>query len=316
MADALLGAIGDILGDAATPAITAAWGEAYWFLAELLIGREAAIYRDLAGRPGGWNGWRDFVVESVTEESSLIRSFVLVPADGGPVAAHKPGQYLGFNLDLPGVGTLRRTYSISCAPSPRAYRITVKREGAPGVPAGQASNWLHDHAGPGAMLKVAPPTGDFFLDIATDKPVILVSGGVGLTPMVSMLETIAAERPDLPTWYVHGTQDGDVHAMRDRVLQLAEQAPGVRLQTFYAKPRPTDRQGRDYNDAGLVSAGWLARHTPAADATYFLCGPKPFLRALVSGLAREGVPADRVRYEFFGPADEDPGRTAQDTRAA
>ena len=304
VANALLGAIGDVLGDAATPAIAGAWGEAYWFLAELLIGREAAIYRDLAAQPGGWNGWRDFVIESATQESAVIRSFVLVPVDGGPVAAHKPGQYLGFNLDLPGIGRLRRNYSISCAPSSRAYRISVKRETSAGLPPGQASNWLHDHAVPGTVLKLAPPAGDFFLDAAATGPVVLVSGGVGLTPMVSMLETIAAQRPDRPTWYVHAAQDGRVHAMRDRVAKLSEAAAGIRLHTFYAEPLATDRKGQDYDEAGLVSAGWLAGNTPIAEATYYVCGPKPFLRAVVGGLAREGVPADRVRYEFFGPADD------------
>ncbi len=105
VAGALLGAIGDVLGDAATAEICAAWGEAYWFLAEVLIGREAAIYRDLASGTGGWNGWRDFVVESVTPESETIRSFVLVPADGGPVLRHRPGQYLGFLFDVPGTAS-------------------------------------------------------------------------------------------------------------------------------------------------------------------------------------------------------------------
>src|SRR3954469_22625386 len=103
VADALLGAIGDVLGAAATPEICAAWGEAYWFLAELLIGREATIYRELAAEPGGWNGWRDFVVERIVDESSIIRSFTLAPADGGSVVRHKPGQYLGFALDLLGI---------------------------------------------------------------------------------------------------------------------------------------------------------------------------------------------------------------------
>ena len=304
VANALLGAIGDILGDAATPEIVAAWGEAYWFLAELLIGREAEVYRELAAQPGGWNGWRDFVVESVTEESTIIRSFVLVPADGRPVLQHKPGQYLGFDLDLPEVGRLRRNYSISCAPNARAYRITVKRETSPGLPPGQASNWLHDHAVPGTVLRLAPPAGDFFLDTATANPVVLVSGGVGLTPMISMLETIAGWRPDLPTWYVHAAQDGKVHAMRDQVRALSEQVSGIRLHTFYAEPGTTDQQGLDYQDSGCVSADWLARNTPIAEATYYVCGPKPFLRAIVGGLTRKGVPADRIRYEFFGPADE------------
>jgi nitric oxide dioxygenase len=196
VADALLGAIGDVLGEAATPEICAAWGEAYWFLAELLIGREATIYRDLSAQPGGWNGWRDFVVESVTRESEMIRSFVLAPVDGGPVLRHQPGQYLGFLFNLPGHGVLKRNYSISCAPNDRAYRITVKREGRADEPAGIVSNWLHDHARYGTVLRAAPPAGDFFLDQTSNAPVVLVSGGVGLTPMMSMLETITAATPE------------------------------------------------------------------------------------------------------------------------
>ena len=304
VADALLGAIADVLGAAATPEIAAAWGEAYWFLAEILIGREAAIYRAQAASPGGWNGWRDFRVESVADESETIRSFVLVPVDGGPVLRHVPGQYLGFLIDLPGRGVLKRNYSISCAPNAGAYRITVKREGRPGLPAGIVSNWLHDEAGPGTVLKVAAPAGDFVLDGAADAPVVLVSGGVGLTPMMSMLEAIAAETPARPVWYVHGALNGRVHALRARARALAAAHANIRLQTFYAEPEAGDRPGTDYDAPGLITADWLMRHTPHAAATYYLCGPKPFLAALANGLLRAGVPMERVRYEFFGPADE------------
>ncbi len=303
VAKALLGAIGDVLGAAATPEICAAWGEAYWFLAELLIGREAAIYRDLAARPGGWNGWRDLVVEGVTEESETIRSFVLVPADGGPIARHEPGQYLGFLFDLPGHGVLKRNYSISCAPNDRAYRITVKREERPGTPAGLVSHWLHRQAGPGTVLKAAPPAGDFFLDRDSQAPVVLVSGGVGLTPMVSMLETLVAETPERETWFVHGALNGRVHAMRQHVRALVAGSDNRHLHTVYAAPEAGDRPGEDYDAQGLITADWLVQAVPAA-ATYYLCGPKPFLASLVNGLHRRGVPAERIRFEFFGPADE------------
>ena len=304
VADALLAAIGDVLGDAATAEICAAWGEAYWFLAEVLIGREATIYRDLAAKPGGWNGWRDFKVESVSDESAIIRSFVLVPADGGPVLRHEPGQYLGFLLDLPGHGVLKRTDAISWAPTDRTYRITVKREAHPGQPAGTVSNWLHDHAGPGTVLRAAPPAGDFFLDQATDAPVVLVSGGVGLTPMISMLETIAATAPERPTWYVHGAQNERTHAMRDRVQRLVAGNGNLRAQTFHAEPEAQERAGEHYDVAGLITPDWLVAQTPHQAATFYLCGPKPFLSALVNGLMRRGVPAERIRFEFFGPADE------------
>ncbi|KMO29999.1 NO-inducible flavohemoprotein [Methylobacterium aquaticum] len=303
VADALLGAIRDVLGEAATPEIGAAWGEAYWFLADILIDREAAIYHDHEAQPGGWTGWRDVRIESVTIESETIRSFVLVPVDGGPVLRHLPGQSLGIRFDLPGEGVPTRNYSVSCAPNDRSYRITVKREATPGRPAGLVSSWLHDAAHPGMVLPIAAPAGDFVLDRASSAPVVLVSGGVGLTPMMSMLETLHAEAPERPTWYVHGALNGRVHAMAARARQFAAERPALRLHTVYEAPEATDRLGVDHDAIGRITPEWLVAHTPAAEATYYLCGPKPFLASLVHGLARLGVPAERIRYEFFGPAD-------------
>lgn len=304
VADALLGAIKDVLGTAANDKILAAWGEAYWFLAEILIGREATVYRELASRPGGWNGWREFLVQSVRDESSIIRSFTLTPADGGKVVRHKPGQYLGFALDLPRIGRLRRHYSISSGPADDAYRITVKREAAPGSSPGRASNWLHDHALPGTLLHVSPPAGDFFLDPMDPGPVVLVSGGVGLTPMLSMVEAIVRAGSAKPIWWIHGAMDGRVHAMRDHVRALRAKAQAMTVATFYAQPLERDVQGRDFEHRGLITGAWLAANTPLSDATYYLCGPRPFLRSLVSGLGQAGVEASRIRYEFFGPAEE------------
>lgn len=304
VAEALLGAVKDVLGEAATAEVLDAWGEAYWFLADLLMAREAALYARLAAGPGGWNGWRDFVVESTTPESEIIRSFVLVPTDGRGVIRHRPGQYLTFALEVPDAGLLKRNYSISSAPNGRSYRISVKREARPGVPPGLASNWLHDHAGPGTVLKVAPPTGEFFLDEKGDSPVVLLSGGVGLTPLMSMLETIVHSGSGRPTWYIHGAENGRVHAMGGHARQLASQAPNITVRTFYHIPDARDTPGRDYDERGLITADWLARHTPTQDTVYYICGPRPFLRAMIGGLARTGVPLDHLRYEFFGPADE------------
>lgn len=304
VAQALLGAIQDVLGGAATPEICAAWGEAYWFLAELLIGREAAIYCDVASQPGGWNGWRDFIVETVADESEIIRSFVLRPADGKAVMRHRPGQYLGFLFDVPGYGALKRNYSISCGPNDQTYRITVKREATPGIPPGLVSNWLHDQVALGTVIKVTPPAGDFFLDHSHTAPVVLVSGGVGLTPMMSMLEAISATTPERPTWHIHGALNGRVHAMAARMRQLTAQAKGIRTHIFYAAPEAGDLHGEHYDETGLINAEWLAHHTPLSEATYFLCGPKPFLRSLVNGLAAKGLPNSRIRYEFFGPTED------------
>jgi nitric oxide dioxygenase len=304
VAEALLGAIKDVLGDAATDEVQQAWGEAYWFLADLLTAREANLYARLAAAPGGWNGWRDFRVESTKPESEIIRSFILVPVDGRQVMRHRPGQYLTFALNIPGTGLLKRNYSISSGPDDRAYRISVKREAYPGLPAGLASNWLHDHAGPGTVLKAAPPAGEFFLNEKEDNPVVLLSGGVGLTPVLSMLEQIVHSGSDRPTWYIHGAENGRVHAMREHVRELASRAPNVTVRTLYNVPEPRDEPGRHYDQRGLISAEWLARNTPIDEAVYYLCGPRPFLRAMVGGLARNGAQLRNIRYEFFGPADE------------
>lgn len=304
VATALLGAIKDVLGDAATEEVLEAWGEAYWFLADLLMARESNIYARLAAAPGGWNGWRDFTVEGTMPESEVIRSFVLVPTDGRAVMRHRPGQYLTFALNVPGAGHLKRNYSISSGPNDRSYRISVKREAMPGVPPGLASNWLHDHARPGTVLKVAPPAGEFFLDEKDDGPVVLLSGGVGLTPMMSMLETIAWSGRERPTWYIHGAENGRLHAMGEHARELASQARNITVRTFYNVPDPGDLLGRHYDERGLVTTDWLARNTPIQEAAYYLCGPRPFLRAMVGGLARTGVPLGQIRYEFFGPADE------------
>jgi nitric oxide dioxygenase len=299
VAEALLGAIKQVLGDAATDEILAAWGEAYWFLANILIAREDHIYRDLAAAEGGWNGWRSFAIEEVRRESAIITSFLLRPIDGRPVVQHKPGQYLTFWLEIPGHAPLKRNYSISSAPNGETYRITVKRE-----PQGLASNWLHDHGVAGTVLKVAPPAGEFFLAERPERPVVLLSGGVGLTPMVAMLETIVAKHPDVPVHYAHGTLDGSTHAMGDHVRALAEGRPDVRLTTFYQQPRSEDVVGRDFDRAGLIDEAWIRAETPIDDADYFICGPRPMLRNLITALSMSGLPADRIHYEFFGPADE------------
>ncbi|MDT3381332.1 NO-inducible flavohemoprotein [Labrys neptuniae] len=299
VADALLGAIKAVLGDAATDEILAAWGEAYWFLAHILIAREERIYAEQKETIGGWNGWRDFRVEDVVRESSVIKSFVLRPVDDKGVMPHKPGQYLTFWFDIPGHPPIKRNYSISAAANGQTYRISVKRE-----PHGLASGWLHDHAAAGTILKVAAPAGEFFLADRPERPVVLLSGGVGLTPMVAMLEALVATGSSVPVHYIHGTHNRQTHAMREHVRALASRGKAVRVTDFHQTPLADETAGRDYDLAGLITDGWLIANTPASEADYYICGPRPFLRAAVSALSLAGVRSDRIHYEFFGPADE------------
>ena len=295
VADALLGAIGDVLGDAATDDVMAAWGEAYWALANILMAREKVLYDDSAQMPGGWTGWRDFVVEDRKKESDVITSFLLRPADGGPVAAHLPGQYLTFLIERPGEVSQRRNYSISTASNGEGYRISVKRE-----PGGVVSGWLHDSVMPGTKLKVAPPAGEFVLPEKLSRPVVLLSGGVGLTPMVAMFEALASHSSPTAIHYIHGALDGSVHAMGEHVRELAKQT-GANVDIFYERPRPEDE---GYEGTGQISLDWLVEKTPTHEADYFICGPKAFLKKFVTGLEMAGVAQDRIHYEYFGPADD------------
>ena len=301
VASALLGAIREVLGEQATPEILEAWGQAFWFLADILQTREKTIRNDIATAMGGWTGWRQLRVTSKTAESSVITSFVLTPVDGGAVMAHKPGQYLTIRLDNPDFPGLKRNYSISCAPNAMHYRISVKREDA-----GQGgSRYLHEAVEVGAIIEATPPAGEFFLPEKPERPVLLVSGGVGLTPMVSMVETIAARHPALETHYIHGALNSATHAMDRHVRGLAQQHGRISVATFYSAPAANDKAGDTHDHDGVITAEWLSHNTPLQDADIYVCGPKPFLRHIIGDLARAGVAKDRIHFEFFGPADED-----------
>ena len=152
------------------------------------------MYQQAANEAGGWSGYRNFVIDRKLEESSVITSFYLVPQDGGEISAYQPGQYITLRVKPEGEAYYHnRHYSLSSAPGQPYYRITVKREDElEGKPAGVVSTWSHHHAEVGTVLEVTAPAGSFTLDTDSDLPLVLISGGVGLTPMVAMLETVFA----------------------------------------------------------------------------------------------------------------------------
>ena len=175
----------------------------------------------------------------------------------------------------------------------------MKRE-----PYGLASGWLHEEAKAGTVLKVAAPAGEFFLAERQERPVVLLSGGVGLTPMVAMLEALVERDSDVPVHYIHGTHDRETHAMRGHIRLLAENNRAVQIVDFHQTPLADEVQGLDYDEAGIITDEWLVANTPVTAADYYICGPRPFLRHAVSTLSLAGVPSERIHYEFFGPADE------------
>jgi nitric oxide dioxygenase len=300
VAKSLLAAIREVLGEAVSEELIDAWGEAYWFLADTLIEREEQIRAELEKRAGGWNGWREFRVAEKIKESDVVTSFVLRPVDGQGVALHRAGQYLTFDLSLPDGSKMKRNYSISSGPNQDFYRISVKRE----ENGKGASRYLHDHVAVGTVLKVTPPAGDFYLPEEPTSEMVLLSGGVGLTPMVSMLEAIAGDYPDVEAHFVHGAMNSSTHAMDKHVRSLAQRHGRVSVSTFYSEPAARDVAGFSHDEDGFITRGWLEANTPIDTANFYICGPKPFLRSMVSDLRALGVSSDRIHYEFFGPADE------------
>ena len=297
----LLAAIKEVLGEAATTDIIDAWAEAYQELADIFIQAEARLYEEAAARPGGWRGWRNFVVSHKRPESEVITSFFLEPEDGLPIADFKPGQYISMVIDVPRLGLQQvRQYSLSNAPNGRWYRISVKREsGDTEHSAGYVSNLLHDLVNTGDVVRIAPPFGDFHVDMEATTPVVLISGGVGLTPLVSMLKAVL-KNTDREVVFVHGARNSSVHAMKDRLKGAADTNPRLTSIVFYDAPLETDVPGYDHDHVGLVDLRRIPQAVLKPDADYYICGPLPFMRMQVATLKDMGVDEARLHYEVFG----------------
>ncbi len=242
-------------------------------------------------------GLRSLRVVAKRRESEEVTSFEFAPRDGGPLPAFCAGQYLPLELDVPERSApVARTYSLSGPPDGQGYRISVKRE-----PHGLASGHLHDRVEVGDVLRAGTPRGDFTLSRAGDRPVALVSAGVGVTPMVSMLHALVQRAVERPVWFVHGARDGRHHALAEEVRQLAASADAVRLHVRYSRPRRDDVPGRDHHGVGRVDAALLEQLVPGLDADWFLCGPIAFMASLQRGLEERGVDPERIHTESFGP---------------
>jgi len=228
-------------------------------------------------------------------ESEDVVSFVFASRDGGPLADFEPGQHLPIELEPPNAEPLRRTYSLSNGPGGERYRISVKRE-----PRGAASRYLHDSVEVGAFVNARVPAGDFVLDHG-ESPVVLVSAGIGVTPMLSMLHVLVARGEERPVWFVHGARGGRHHALADEARDLAARSDKVDLHIAYSRPGEEDREGHDYHSEGRVDGELLASLVPDLDAEFYLCGPTAFMAAVQTDLEQRGVSPDRIHSESFGP---------------
>lgn len=285
----LLSAIKEVLDDAATDDIIQAWGEAYGVIADVFIQVEKDMYNEAATQTNGWDGFKDFTIVNKVEESDVITSFYLKPADGSDLPSFKPGQYITIRLSIPGETYLfNRQYSLSQSPGQDTYRISVKKENEMN-PNGKVSVYLHEAIQIGDTIEVTAPAGDFFLDVESIRPVTLISGGVGVTPMMSMLETISKTTPTRPVAFLHGARNKALHAFDEDVRKLMSTMEDTTMLTLYS------------DENRMLTKELLAENVlPTSDI--YVCGPVPFMKAMINTLYELGFAADRVHFEFFGPA--------------
>ena len=299
----LLSAIRQVLGEAASDAVLDAWGAAYGLLAQIMIGREAELYA--TGTAAGWTGYKTCVVVKKERESDSMVSLSLTAADGTPLPAFRPGQYVGVKLRVPGQTIDHvRQYSLSTAPGGRFYRISVRRERGTGgnAPDGLVSNYLHDGIREGDTLALHAPLGDFALDETSDRPVVLLSAGSGITPTISMLEHLVGPAGGArPVRFMHATTARAHHAFGDHVRRLARQRPGIEVAIFYETVTADDVPGLHHDLAGRITEAALAARLPQKPCDVYICGPLGFMTAIGQILDRLGVPAAQRHSEVFVP---------------
>ena len=274
-----------------------AWGKAYGVLAGVFIQREADIYKESAEKSGGWSGTRAFRIKQKRAQSELITSFVLEPVDGQPVADFNAGQYLAVYVRSALLENQEiRQYSLTQAPNGKTYRIAVKREDK-----GQVSNFLHNQTQEGDVVHLAAPHGDFFLDVTPQTPVALISAGVGQTPMLGMLNVLAANQHQASIHWLHAAENGRVHAFADEVKSLESSLPQLQSHVWYNLPQADDLPGEQYQSQGLMDLSQLKSQLADPATEFYLCGPVGFMQFAAQQLVALGVAVDHIHYECFGP---------------
>ncbi|MFP2768490.1 NO-inducible flavohemoprotein [Oceanisphaera sp. KMM 10153] len=293
----LLETIKELAPDAATPEVIDAWAQAYGALAGIFIGREEQLYQQSEQKDGGWRGLRSFMVKEKRVESEQIVSFLLAPADGGAVADYLPGQYLNLHLSSPELEHKEyRQYSLCQAANGREYRIAVKRE-----PGGVASNFMHDRVQVGDQLQALPPAGDFFMEVKAETPVVLISGGVGQTPMRAMLDQLLTLGHQADIHWLHACDNRAQHAFRDDMQQRRQAHANLNTHVWYRTPAENDQPAEDYHAEGLMDLSQVKDTITLDGAHYYFCGPLPFMAMIKETLSGWGIGDDRLHYEVFGP---------------
>lgn len=283
----LLRAIKEVLGDAATDEIIEAWGQAYGVIADVFIQEEEALYVAAETQEGGFRGFKNFKVVKKVAENALITSFYLKPADGAPLPAYVPGQYITVHVVDPNEEYIaNRQYSLSKSFDGESYRISVKRD-AKNSPVGKASNYLHDHVQEGDELAISVPAGTFVYE-ETTKPVTFIAGGVGITPLLSMYDNAAATNP-AAVKMIHSATHLNEHAFETELTNKALAKENVKYVQY-----ASDSQG-------ILTKEYLGQQVDLTGDVY-VCGPVGFMQSVINELTELGMNRDQIHYEFFGPA--------------
>lgn len=288
----LIAAVGEVLGDAVTPEIAAAWSEVYWLFALQLVAEEARLYQEADVDPD--RPTRPYRVVRRIEETADVITLVLEPADGAPLPAIAPGQYVSVFINLPNGDRQPRQYTVSSTAVRTRLQITVRRvRGTGGAPDGRVSGHLHDQLQIGDVIDVSAPAGDFVLT-PTESPILLATAGAGITTVLPIVEQIARTQPQRPVIVAHADRRAQDHALREVVLHLGREIDDFTSYAWYESVDEGDtRSRRGYMDLSDIPL--------PDDIQVFTCGPLPFMRHVRSTLLARGVPATRIRYEVFGP---------------
>jgi nitric oxide dioxygenase len=290
----LMAAVAEVLGDAVTPEVAQAWDEVYWLFAAQLIAEEARLYTRAGVDPT--QPWRRYVLVERVDEGTDTVSLVFRPEDGRAVPRHQPGQYVSVVVTLPDGHRQPRQYTVSTGPRENTLQITVRRvRGIAGAPDGAVSTFLHDHVAVGDVVELSTPSGDLVL-AEGDDPLLLISAGVGITPVAAILDDLAARRSTRPVTVAHADRSAASHALFGATADAISALGSAEVHTWYEQADAAgDRRGAK---TGLMDISAL--QIPEA-ADVFMCGPLPFMRDVRASLVRRGVPAHRIRYEVFGP---------------
>ena len=297
----LLHSISEVLNISMEDPLIDAWAAAYGQLAEVFINAERAIYEQHQQTKGSWLGWRNFKIAKKVVESDEITSIYFEPVDGGDLPKYEAGQYISVRVFVEELGLKQpRQYTLSTSPQADYLRISVKRE--PGNGADQVAGWVSNtlHGLPeGAEVEVSAPTGNFYL-IDSNKRNVFISGGVGLTPMIAMLNQLVTLDVPQPVTFIHACRSKQVHAMKQHLQDLTAKCPRIHTLTAYEFPNEGDVLGQDYDVAGRLDLSTVDAALLPADADYYLCGPMPFMAEQRKALLARGIKDEQIHSEAFG----------------